>query len=318
MIPSNPRFPHPVPLPSERERETIAPGVSFITSVRQRISGSPPAKEKEKNPSSSLWGSFSSSAGLGVSLRRLLQWKVLGLLLLVSCLRVTGADLYVEAFDAANKLYAQGKFTESATAYEKLLKSGRRSPAVYFNLGNALFKAGQIGRAIAAYAEVERLTPRDPDVRANLQFARNQVQGPTLTIPAWERWLKRLSLNEWTFLAVATVWLWFALLITLQWRPDLKRFLRSYIFAFGVAVAMLCGCLFLAVRTDNFAKTAILIAPEATIRQGPLDESPSVFVAHDGAEFRILDHKDDWLQVSSDPRRVGWVRRDQVIVAPQS
>jgi Flp pilus assembly protein TadD len=69
---------------------------------------------------------------------------------------------------------------EAAAAYEQILTNGAVSPALYFNLGNAHFKAGQLGRAIAAYRQAERLTPRDPDVRANLQFARNRVQGPTL------------------------------------------------------------------------------------------------------------------------------------------
>src|SRR5262249_51400407 len=100
------------------------------------------------------------------------------------------------AFDAANRLYEQGKFTDAAAAYQKLLQTGKTSPAVYFNLGNAYFKSGQMGRAVAAYRQAELITPRDPDVRANLQFARNQIQGPTISMPGWQRWLNKLSLNE--------------------------------------------------------------------------------------------------------------------------
>ncbi|HEU0039111.1 MAG TPA: tetratricopeptide repeat protein, partial [Verrucomicrobiae bacterium] len=70
------------------------------------------------------------------------------------------------AFDAANRLYEQSKFAEAASAYEKLVQNGAVSPALCFNLGNAFFKASQVGRAIAAYRQAERLTPRDPDVRA--------------------------------------------------------------------------------------------------------------------------------------------------------
>ena len=97
------------------------------------------------------------------------------------------------AFDSANKLYEEGKFAEAVSAYEKLAQSGETSAALYFNLGNAFFKSGQIGRAVAAYRTAEQLTPRDPDVRANLQFARNQAQGPTLSPGRWQRWLGRLS-----------------------------------------------------------------------------------------------------------------------------
>src|SRR5262249_6562621 len=67
------------------------------------------------------------------------------------------------AFESANKLYYENKFPEAAAAYEKLLRPGTASAALYFNLGNAWFKAGQIGRALAAYRQAEQLSPRDPD-----------------------------------------------------------------------------------------------------------------------------------------------------------
>src|SRR5689334_7524861 len=107
------------------------------------------------------------------------------------------ADTFPD-FDAANRLYEQGKFPEAAAAYEKIAQSGPASAAVYFNLGNARFKSGEAGRAVAAYREAERLAPRDPEVRANLQFVRNQVQGPTLKPRFAERWFGRLTVNEWT------------------------------------------------------------------------------------------------------------------------
>src|SRR5262245_57940734 len=90
-------------------------------------------------------------------------------------------------FDAANKLYAQSKFTDAAAAYEKIVAGGSASAALYFNLGNAYFKVNQLGRAIAAYRQAEELSPRDPDVRANAQFARNRVQGPRLSMSLWRQ-----------------------------------------------------------------------------------------------------------------------------------
>src|SRR5688572_270653 len=101
-------------------------------------------------------------------------------------------------FDAANALYEQGKFSEAAAGYEKILKDGAASPPIYFNLGNAHFKVGAVGRALVAYRQAEKVAPRDAEVRANLRFTRNQVQGPTLR-PTWlQNTLGRLTLNEWT------------------------------------------------------------------------------------------------------------------------
>src|SRR5881396_3448439 len=130
------------------------------------------------------------------------------------------ADNIASAFEQANRLYEQGQFPEAAAAYQKIIVNGQVSPALYFNLGNALFKSGQIGRAILNYRLAEQLAPRDPDIRANLRFARNQVAGAGAR-PAgwWRRWTGQLTLNEWTTLAAAAVWLWFALLAIVQWRP---------------------------------------------------------------------------------------------------
>jgi len=123
------------------------------------------------------------------------------------------------AFDTANKLYEQGKFPEAASAYEKIIGSGPVSPALYFNLGNALYKSDQIGRALAAYRQAERIAPRDPELRANLQFVRELVQNPTLQPTRWQHWLGSLTLNEWTVLTAVALWLWLALLTLPQWQP---------------------------------------------------------------------------------------------------
>jgi hypothetical protein len=218
-------------------------------------------------------------------------------------------------FDQANRLYEQGKYAEAAVQYEELLKAQGVSPAVHFNLGNAFFKSGKIGRAIASYRLAERMAPRDPDLRANLQFVRNQIQGPTLLPGRRERWLAILTLDEWTLLAAGAGWLWLLLLTLSRLRPAWRLPLRSTIFFSGLAAAALGLCLAAAVlNTSN--RPAVVVSAQAVVHNGPLDESPTAFVVHDGAEFDVLDTKEDWLQVSAGPRRVGWLKRTQVLVLP--
>src|SRR5512137_1502266 len=77
-------------------------------------------------------------------------------LLFLSAFPLVAADPS-SAFDAANRLYAQNKYSEAAAGYEQLIAAGSVSPALYFNLGNANFKSGQIGRALAAYRQAEAL-----------------------------------------------------------------------------------------------------------------------------------------------------------------
>jgi hypothetical protein len=121
----------------------------------------------------------------------------------------------------------RGKFPDAAATYEKILQTGGQSPALLFNYANAEFKAGSLGKAIAAYRRAELLAPRDSEIRANLAFVRNQVQGATIRESRWQNWLGQLTLNEWTLLAAGAFWLTFLLLAVKQIRPALAPKLRS-------------------------------------------------------------------------------------------
>ena len=217
-------------------------------------------------------------------------------------------------FEAANKLYEEGRFAEAATAYGTLSRTGWVSAPLYFNLGNAYFKAGQLGQAIAAYRKAKLLSPRDPDITANLQFARNQRQGPSVSISTFERGLGRFSLNEWTTITALALWAWLLLLALTQLRPALKKPLRGTILLLsGLTVTL--GILLLADwRLERLSQVVVVTIPQASVRHGPLEESQVAFTVNDGAELRLLDRKDDWFQVATGPNRVGWIKRDSVIV----
>lgn len=220
------------------------------------------------------------------------------------------------SFDAANRLYDEGKYTHAVAAYEQLIQAGKVSPAVYFNLGDACFKAGQIGQAIVAFRRAGRLTPRDPDIEANLRFARKRVQGPTMQIGRWQNALATLSLNEWAWLAAGAFWLLCLLLAIGQVRSGWKRGLRWYVVLAGAAVIVLGSGLGLALTEHSQSKIVVVVHPDVTVRSGPFSGSQEMFTAQDGAELQILDHKDDWLQVTDGANHIGWLKREQVVVMP--
>jgi len=58
----------------------------------------------------------------------------------------------LEVFDAAK---TSGDYRESAALLESLLADGLQSGAVYYNPGNAYFRAGEYGRSIAAYRQAK-------------------------------------------------------------------------------------------------------------------------------------------------------------------
>src|SRR4029077_10845798 len=79
-----------------------------------------------------------------------------------------------EVFDSAK---TPQDYAESAALLESLLADGFRNGAVYYNLGNAWFRAGQYGRAIAAYRKAKAYRPRDPYLDANLRQALSVAPG---------------------------------------------------------------------------------------------------------------------------------------------
>ena len=222
------------------------------------------------------------------------------------------------AFNAANKLYAEGKFPEAAAGYEKILQASQVSPALYFNYGNAEFKSGNLGRAIAAYRRAARLAPRDAEVRANLEFARGQVSGPTRRESRWANWLGTLTLNEWTALTVAAFWLTFGLLAARQLRPALKPALRSLTLGTVLATLLAGACLGIDATLHFSRQTVVIVEPDVTARSGPFDEAQSAFTAHNGAELAVLDQRDNWLQVTDGSGRIGWLPQKQVEILPGS
>jgi tetratricopeptide (TPR) repeat protein len=228
------------------------------------------------------------------------------------------------SFDAANKLYEQGQYAEAAARYEQLLKDGAAGDAILFNLGNAWFKAGQTGRAVAAWRQAERLSPRDPNVRFNLQFARKRVLGSDApSLPLWHRALRALTLNEWTVLTSVLLWIWFLLLALREAKPALRRVLSGYTGIAGFGALLLAGCLAAAASVHFGDKPAVVIVPQAIARTGPLDEAKPIeqLRLRDGAEVTILDQKEvtsgdkkqNWIQIRDAASRTGWVKSDQLI-----
>jgi len=283
------------PDPTAQELASIIPKVKTALHELQKMT-SPAAAPVRKN--------LAQSAGC--------------LLLLFGAAAGARANAAADQFDQANQLYEEGQYAPAAAAYQKLAQTGPVAAAVYFNLGNAWFKAGQLGRAICAWRRAAELTPRDPDVRANLQFARNQpgVAAPAMPGSRWTRWVSLLTLNEWTGLASAFAALFFIVLTVRQIRPAWKKSTAGLVWALAAACVFGMACLGLALDARFGTQSSVVIVPEAVVRLGPDDKAASVFTVHDGAELLVLQSKDVWLEVADAANRRGWVPQNEVALAP--
>ena len=243
------------------------------------------------------------------------SYKVLVLLALVLCGNIFAADVTAD-FTAANKFYAEGKFSDAATAYEKILGTGARSPALLFNYANAEFKSGKLGKAIDGYHRAALLAPRDAEIRANLTFVRNQVQGVTLHESRWLGWLGFFSFDEWTIFTAAAFWLTFILLAAKQIRPALAARLKNVLLVFAGLTIFLGAMLCVQAANHFFPQTAVVVEAQVTARSGPFDDAQTAFAARDGAELRVLERHDDWIQVANGAGKIGWLNKKQIEILP--
>ena len=237
------------------------------------------------------------------------------ILLLVCAGNLLAADVSAD-FSAANKLYAEGKFADAAVAFEKILQTGAQSPALLFNAGNAEFKSGHLGRAIAAYRQAAQLTPRDAELRANLAFVRNQVHGATVRESFWQNWAGSFTLNEGAVLTAVVFWLTLGLFAVRQIRPALVPKLKTAT-RILVILTIFFGAVLALQAANHFARqTAVVTAGEATARSGPFDEAQTAFTVRDGTELSVLDRHGDWVQVANGAGKTGWLPVKQVEVLP--
>jgi tetratricopeptide (TPR) repeat protein len=229
--------------------------------------------------------------------------------------RIFAADVSSD-FSAANELYAKGKFAEAAAAYENILQTSGQTSSLLFNCGNAEFKAGHLGKAIVAYRQAELLAPRDAELRANLAFVRTQVQGATVRESRWQNWVGSLTLNEGAVLTAVFFWTMFALFAVRQIQPALAPKLRSAT-RLAVTLTIFSGAVLALQAANHFnSSVAVVTGAEATARSGPFDDAQSAFTGHDGAEMRVLDRHNDWVQAADGTGKIGWFNKKQVEILP--
>jgi tetratricopeptide (TPR) repeat protein len=217
----------------------------------------------------------------------------------------------LEVFDAAK---GPKDYRESASLLESLLADGFRNGVVYYNLGNAYFRAGEYGRAIAAYRKAKTYRPRDPYLEANLQQALSTAPGHLPEPPpSWWRhvlfWSGWLSFPE----KVHTAFAGFVLAALASCAAAPLRWPRAYWISAGLVA--LAAVMSLDAGLD-YADVAWsrhgVVTTETVARKGIGKDYEPAFdqPLKDGAEFTILSENGDWIFGHFEGIGDGWLRRE--------
>ncbi len=254
---------------------------------------------------------------------RMRGWIVALLLLLTPGLALADGDAAARdaAFRSGNEAYFRGKYPEAIEAYEQVVALGVRSIDLYYNLGNAFLKSGQLGPAIYNYERALEQQADAEDVLYNLATAREAAKklGEDRLVgieamPAWQRLIKPVSLSLVTWLFVGFYLGLFALLVGLRYSQS--GFLRvvlitllGFVALFALTSgAVLGGKLYLQERV----KEVIILPNQLPVKEGPDVNFTTLFTVHAGLKARLVERDQDWLRIRLANGLEGWVRERDI------
>jgi tetratricopeptide (TPR) repeat protein len=227
-----------------------------------------------------------------------------------------------QLFQQANGLYQQGKPAEARDLYEGLRQNGLESGELYYNLGNAYYKAGDLGRAILNYERALRLLPTDDDVRHNLELANLRITDRIEPVPrlfVWEYWdavKNSFSLRSATWLAYAAYLLLLAFIaatvLSRTYRLRKVAFIASL--AAGVILVALLALFFAKLSQGSRTDEGVVVASLTTVKNSPDSRSSDAFVLHAGVKVWILDTVSEWKKIRLADGKVGWMETAAVEV----
>lgn len=224
----------------------------------------------------------------------------------------TSSDIV--AAQTAARLFEQGNYELAAQSYQQLIDQGHADPALYYNLGLAYERTGDLGRAYWSLRNAEQLAPRDADVQAaltqlqsalaeanieNALFATgsdNLVAQISTTSSHW------LTLDELSWLTLA-LWTIFALmLLTVMFtKPGKTARKVAQVVTASSGALLLVAMLGMGARViDAQQPSAIVIAEQVTLTAGPGAQYGGAIALRRGSEVSVIDQHGEWVEVAAD------------------
>ena len=242
--------------------------------------------------------------------------------LLLLPLGAGAAESYPDSlWKAGVDAYSAGQWAQAASDWTDLSATGLRSKELYYNLGNAWFKAGEIAPAILNYERALRLDPSDSDVRYNLEFARAQTQDridevPEFILKTWTRKLSYLlSSNAWAGLSLFLLALTLALILLFLLGPTVNA-RRTGFFTGIVALLLTLMCWGFARSLKSAAERhddAIVMRPVSSVTSSPSsDAAKSLFILHEGTKVKVLDEVSGFTDIELADGRRGWIATSDI------
>jgi tetratricopeptide (TPR) repeat protein len=218
-------------------------------------------------------------------------------------------------FISASEAYENGEYEKAAGHYESILKEIKNGD-LYYNLGNCYFKMGKVGNALLNYLRAKRFKPRSDDINDNINYIRTLTKDKVEDKSFLKYFYKTFSyydffnIKEFFYIFMIFNVGFFSLLILRLFikKPSLNL-LRNIILVilFFSTVGYLLNY-----KSNYFDKRGVVISSEISIKSGCSLSDTTIFNLHEGAQFNVIDEKDNWFKIILLDGKKGWVSKEVV------
>jgi tetratricopeptide (TPR) repeat protein len=218
-------------------------------------------------------------------------------------------------FAKGNDQYAKAKYQEAVQTYQAILNDGYQSATVYFNLGNAYYKLGEIPSALLYYEKAHKLAPGDDDIIFNIQLTNLKTTDKVDAAPElfltkwWEAFILCCSLGTLTVFSVLFFIAGFGILILYLFAPSVNIKKTSFYAGLTLVFLGLITILMAGNQVHYFAshRQAIVFNNAATVKSEPSAASKNLFVIHDGTKVDVLENNNGWMRIQLSNGNEGWI-----------
>ncbi|MEG1556512.1 MAG: tetratricopeptide repeat protein [Bacteroidales bacterium] len=214
-----------------------------------------------------------------------------------------------------NQAYQKENYEEAVNYYLQIAHQGNEGSILYYNLGNAYYKAHQLPEAILWYERALRLAPSNEDIKHNIAFVNQKIVDKIEYMPELfiTRWWNHLSLSmtgkTWSMLSILFCFILVIGIVGIL--VSRKQWLRSGSLSLSI-VALLCAVfslIFASKETFRYVKmpAAIIMQPVVNAKSTPTESGSDLFVIHEGLKVGITDEVNGWVEIQLPNGEKGWV-----------
>ncbi len=208
-------------------------------------------------------------------------------------------------FETANQRFDEGKFGDAKDLYQRLIYLGEWSANIFYDLGNAEYRAGSPGRAALSYERALALDGVHAEARANLRWLREQTGARVPARRWWERAFPPFTEDWFALAAVLAGWAFvFSLVAALFGRRPWGLGTLSVL----VAAYSVCG-VWLRERDSTLA---IVTAKDVSARVAPADRAAVSESLPPGSRVRVLSERGNWIYCALPGGGLGWIGDGQI------